>query len=270
MPCRSYPTTKRLRCFNPVSRRAALTFFSLTSKPSPLDAVTSIDKNQARVSSGRPEPARCLALAGQVAEHLRRLEKYRQASQLFIDPSPLLKQARINALADGKLLIMPGPGLKEGFYRLDPYRIPFSKLALAAAGRELPSFGQKITARSEVSLLKVELLIGEYWAVDERGYGVGEGKGFFDLAMALLAELEGLADDYRVMVAVQDRCRLVAGLPVDPWDIAANGILTPEKVIMISQISPRRPDIVWEALTLDRIRRITPLWKLYVEQGRDR
>lgn len=232
--------------------------------------MATIDKNQARSLCGRPDPARSLAVAGQVAEHLRRLEWYRQASQVFFDPSLLLKQARINALADGKLVIMPGPGMKDGFYRLDPYRIPFSKLALAATGRELPSFGRKITARSEVSLLKVDLLIGEYWAVDERGYGVGEGKGFFDLSVALLAELEGLDEGCRVLVAVQDRSRLVAGLQANPWDIAGDGILTPEEVVMVGNLTRKPTGIAWEALTLDRIRRITPLWKLYVEQGRDR
>lgn len=232
--------------------------------------MTTLGKNRARTSCGRPDPARSLALAGQVAEHLRRLEKYRQASQVFLDPSPLLKQARINVLVDGKILIMPGPGLKDGFYRLDPYRIPIAKLAQATVGRELPAFGQKITARSEATALKVDLLIGEYWAVDERGYGVGEGKGFFDLAVALLAELGGLADDCQILVAVQGRERLVAGLPFDPWDIAGHGILTPEEVIMVGQLSPGRPRIVWDELVLDRIRRITPLWKLYVEQGRDR
>lgn len=232
--------------------------------------MTILDKNQARVSCGRPDSARSLALAGQVAEHVRRLDKYRQSSQVFIDPSPLLKQVRINALADGKILIMPGPGLKDGFYRLDPYRIPFAKLSLAATGRELPAFGQKITTRSEAALLNINLLIGEYWAVDKRGYGVGEGKGFFDLAVALLAELEGLADDFQVLVAIQDRVRLVADLSIDPWDIAGNSILTPEKVIMLDELSLAPPGIAWDFLTLDRIRRITPLWKLYVEQGRDR
>lgn len=230
----------------------------------------SLDKNQARTACGRPASADSLALAGQVAEQLRRQEKYRQAAQVFLEPSPLLKQARINALADGKILIMPGPGLKEGFYRLDPYRIPFSKLAQAAVGRELPAFGQKITARREAALLEIDLLIGEYWAVDERGYGVGEGKGFFDLAVALLAELGGLADDCLVMVAVQDRRRLVAKLAVAAWDIAGNAVLTPQQVFTVDQFQARHKGILWEALGLDRIRRITPLWKLYVEQGRDK
>lgn len=119
-------------------------------------------------------------------------------------------------------------------------------------------------------MLNINLLIGEYWAVDKRGYGVGEGKGFFDLAVALLAELEGLADDFQVLVAIQDRVRLVADLSIDPWDIAGNSILTPEKVIMLDELSLAPPGIAWDFLTLDRIRRITPLWKLYVEQGRDR
>jgi 5-formyltetrahydrofolate cyclo-ligase len=231
--------------------------------------MTPLDKNMVRSACGRPDQAVSLALAGQLAEQLRRLERYRRADRIYFDPSPLLKQARINALADGKVLVMPGPGLKEGFYCLEPYKIPFAKLALAVNGRELPTFGRKIADRQGAAGLELDLLVGEFWAVDDRGYGLGEGKGFFDLAVALLAEYAGLAKDCQVMAVLPDSARLVAGLPIEPWDVPASLILTPDEVIPVSPVSTLRPVIVWEALTLDRIRRITPLWKLYVEQGRD-
>ena len=62
---------------------------------------------------------------GRLAELLRRSPDYRSAKQIFVDPGPSLQQVRINCLADGKELIMPSAGLKEGFYFFKPYIIPF-------------------------------------------------------------------------------------------------------------------------------------------------
>lgn len=227
-------------------------------------------KEQLRELHGRPDADLSMELAGRLAERLRRLDGYRQAKQLFIDPSPLLKQARLNALLDGKVLIMPGPGLKDGFYRLDPYTIKFPQLAKAVNGRDLADFGKRLASRSEIAGLEISLVIGEAWALDRRGFFLGEGKGFFDLSVALLAELGGLAEGYRVVMALADLVRLINNLPPDSWDVGVDVFLTAEGEELLSREGGAAPAIVWEALTLDRIRRITPLWKLYVEQGRDR
>jgi len=232
--------------------------------------VNPFTKEQLRELSARPDPALSLAVAGRLAEVLRRLPGYRQAQQVMIDPSPLLKQARINALVDGKVLIMPGPGLKEGFFRLEPYTIKFAQLAKAVSGRDLPDFGKRLASRAEIGSLAISLLIGEAWVVDRRGFFLGEGKGFFDLSVALLAELGGLAEDCRVVLAVAEAERQLNNLPVEPWDVGGDVLLTAEGEEVLDREEERRsPAIVWDVLSLDRIRRITPLWKLYVEQGRD-
>ena len=227
-------------------------------------------KEQLRELHDRPDADLSLELAGRLAERLRRLDGYRQAKQLFIDPSPLLKQARLNALVDGKVLIMPAPGMKDGFYRLDPYRIKFPQLAKAVNGRDLADFGKRLASRQEIAVLEISLLIGEAWAIDRRGFFLGEGKGFFDLSVALLAELGGLSEGFRVVMALADPARLINNLPVDSWDVGCDVMLTAEGDGPLSREGRQSPAIVWDVLALDRIRRITPLWKLYVEQGRDR
>lgn len=227
-------------------------------------------KEQLRELYDRPDAGLSLEQAGRLAERLRRLDGYRQAKQLFIDPSPLLKQARLNALVDGKVLIMPGPGLKDGFYRLDPYTIKFAQLGKAVNGRDLADFGKRLASRPEISGLGISLVIGEAWALDRRGFFLGEGKGFFDLSVALLAELGGLAEGFRVVMALADPERLINNLPVEPWDVGVDVLLTAEAEESLSREGGHSPAIAWDVLTLDRVRRITPLWKLYVEQGRDR
>ncbi len=227
-------------------------------------------KSRFRSQFDRPDPARGMSVGGKLAEELRRLPVYRQASQLFVDPSPLLKQARINALVDGKVLVMPGPGLKDGFYRLAPYAVPFGKLARAVSGRDLPDFGRKMAASQELLDVEIDLLVGEALCVDRLGHSLGEGRGFFDLATALLSELGGLAKDFKAIAAVFEQARLVESLPADSWDVICDLILTPAAVVATGEVRSQRPRIFWEALDLNRIRRLTPLWKLYVAQGRDR
>lgn len=227
-------------------------------------------KELLRQKCHRSTPAQVSASGGRIAEHLRRLERYRKASVVFIEPSLLLRQARINALADGKVLIIPGAGLKDGFYRLEPYRIPFSQLPRAVSGRELGSFGVKISSAKDFAGTLVNFMVREAWLADRRGYCLGEGKGFFDLSVAILNELGALDRDFQVAGVVRSSNLVIEEIPACEWDVAGDLLLTPDGVVEVVVGDKRGPVIVWPALTLDRIRRITPLWKIYVEQGLDR
>ncbi len=68
-----------------------------------------------------------------MAERLRGLDTYRAATTVFAEPVPLLHQARINLLLDGKRLVMPSPGLKQGFFLLEPFLVPFPRLPWAVS-----------------------------------------------------------------------------------------------------------------------------------------
>lgn len=132
--------------------------------------------------------------SGTSAERVRRLDKYREAKRIFVGPTARLQQVRINALNDGKELLVPAPGMKEGFFLLAPYEIPFKSLNYAVGYKGLAQYGRRV-AVEELCRTPVGLLITDCLAVDPTGYFVGEGKGFFDLAVAILAELRGLAPD---------------------------------------------------------------------------
>ena len=123
-----------------------------------------LSKNELR-SAFLPLPEdRILAVQGKLAENLRRSESYRRCKQIFIDPSLLLRQARVNALLDGKELIMPAAGLKDGFYLLKPFLIPFKKLVMSVTYRGLDHYGRRLGS-GDISSLKISLLLGESFAV---------------------------------------------------------------------------------------------------------
>jgi len=218
------------------------------------------DKTTARGALGPISVDSAKAVQGKIAERLRRLDVYRHAKQVFMDPSLLLRQARINALIDGKELIMPAAGLKEGFYLLKPFSIPFRNLGGAVTYQGLDRYGQKLVFE-EISSLEISLMAGEVLAVDSIGMFVADGHGFFDLTAAVFAETGALTDACRAVAVIDDPNRIVDKLPPDPWDIECAFYLTPQTEGKLSD-SVVRGKIYWDDLNRDRVRKLSPLFKL--------
>lgn len=202
-----------------------------------------------------------VAVQGKLAENLRRLECYRQSRQIFVDPSLLLRQTRVNVLLDGKELIMPSAGLKDGFYLLKPFSIPFKSLVMGVTYNGLQRYGRRLDY-GEISALAIDLFIGETYAVDRQGNRLGDGAGFFDLAIAILAELGGMAPKSRIVAAIDDIAKITEDLPVESWDCKCAMILEPNGVEVLADSSPV-PGIFWDAIAMERIKRISPLRHLH-------
>ncbi|MBU0481864.1 MAG: 5-formyltetrahydrofolate cyclo-ligase [Proteobacteria bacterium] len=200
--------------------------------------------------------------AGRVAEILRKQGIYKKADRVYCGPSMLLKQVRLNVLVDGKELVMPGPGMKEGFFLIRPFAIPFKNMSMAVTYKGLARYGKRLD-NSDLKGLNIDLLVDHPLMADESGFFLGDGKGFFDLALAVLAETGGLAAKFQVVAAVDDPERVVAELPRDPWDFPCNAVLTPTGFNNVEG-SRSRPAIFWDRIGIDRIKRVTPLWKHYV------
>ena len=201
--------------------------------------------------------------AGKIAEAVRRIEAYRQCRQLFVAPAPALAQIRINALLDGKELIVPGPSLKEGFYLLRPFQVPFTKLGLAVSLKGLPLHGQ-LLGHQEVSQLAIELLVTDALAVDARGNCLGDGNGFFDLACAILNQCGALVEAPLILAA--GVILEPESLPVDSWDVRVHALIGPQGGKFFSP-GICLPDIDWQQLSRQRIKKMTPLWKEWERAG---
>ena len=197
---------------------------------------------------------------GRLAEFLRQTSEYRQCRQLFVSPSPALKQIRINALADGKELIMPGPGLKKGFYLFKPYSVPFQKLSLAVGYKGLERFG-RLLDRSTLSELDIELLLTEALAVDEAGVRLGHGSGFFDLACAILRRYQALAENPFVWAVCQQSRQ--EPLPEDPWDVRVHGVISNAGARYFQHTPFQADEIFWQSILLKRVKKIDLLWHEY-------
>ncbi|MBI5558909.1 MAG: 5-formyltetrahydrofolate cyclo-ligase [Deltaproteobacteria bacterium] len=200
-------------------------------------------------------------LFGKAAELLRREASYRTARQVFVSPVPALQQVRINCLLDGKDLLIPAPGLKEGFYLLKPYTVPFSALPHAVSLKGFPKYGRKLR-REELESLVIPLLVTGATAVDRQGGRLGDGLGFFDLSHAILSELGVLAPERRVITFVREEQLVDSFLPRQCWDVLSDVIVTEQHLYSTEHAAVPPGRIFWELLTENRIRKVTPLWWL--------
>ena len=202
---------------------------------------------------------------GRAAEKLRGLHHYRNAATVFATPAESLHQARINCLVDGKNLVMPAPSIRTGFFLLPARTIPYKELSAAVTYKGLEKHGQllKTTALPELS---VALLLTDSLAIDLAGGRLGDGNGFFDLCCALLHETGGLHQDWTALSIIREEQISRDLLPQEAWDIKMSGAITPTG---IHTFDPplQKPQIFWDALSQDRIKRIDPLHKLQKERA---
>ena len=203
---------------------------------------------------------------GKLAEQVRRLAGYREAHCIFAGPDPMLEQVRINALGDGKTLIMPGPSLREGFYLIKPYSVPFKDLKHAVTYKGLVQHGKHLLVE-DIAGLAIDLFFTEILCVDPNGVFIGNGYGFFDLGVALLAEFGGVAENAQVYGVGVGEQLLDDELVRDGWDVAVNGLVTVDGVTQLGQ-GRIETTVDWEALPERRIKKIAPLWKLACKEGK--
>lgn len=201
-----------------------------------------------------------------IAQLLRQMPEYRRAKRVFIAPAPHLRQARINCLADGKELVMPSAGLKEGFLLLRPDDVPFPKRQFAVTLKGVGTWGRRLR-QDELAPLQIGIVVADGLAVDARGVRLGRGDGVVDLTFAILSSVGALADERLVVVVPELEESVTEGLPQESWDIIADASLTDSGVRFFAGQSSMAGEIVWPALEKRQIRRMTPLFHLWQQQN---
>jgi len=230
--------------------------------------VSSKEQLRTQITAGERGYCTVGAISGRIAEIVRRDDAYRRAGRIFASPSPVLKQIRINALVDGKELLVPSQGLYEGFLLLKPYQVEFKNLGYASTYKGLLQYGRKVSDE-DLRSFPVAVLFTEVLAVDSSGGFIGDGNGFFDLSVAILAELHALQPD-AVLYGLGDQGQVLGeSIRIDPWDIRLNAFVTENGIQACSAASPLGSVVRFADLPEKRIRRITPLWRLLQQQSID-
>ncbi|KAL6245014.1 hypothetical protein RBB50_007789 [Rhinocladiella similis] len=187
------------------------------------------------------------------------LEIYRTSTTLFITPDNCLESLRLQALKDGKTILMTTYGIRRGFWVLDPSSVPDNSYALAATLDGMERFGRHVklseiadalarqhpdisstsaSASAKLGLgqreTKIPLLITGTGAINTSGIRFGKGHGFFDLEWSMLYCVGLVCPQESVTVAVVHDCQVLdEDLTPEEFDTVCDFVVTPSRVISV-------------------------------------
>lgn len=198
--------------------------------------------------------------ADRAVERLASLEVWRDARVLEAVPDRAQKPVRARALGDRKIVYMAVPDLatREPFRALDPDRLPVGP-GDAASFQDAMRVGAPVAV---ADMLPVDVVVTGSVAVNHEGVRVGRGAGYADLEMALLAEAGIITDRTVVVTTVHDLQVFDGQLPEAAHDVRVDLVVTPTRVLTCPR-SCRRPTLIWERLTRERVAAIPILAELF-------
>lgn len=164
--------------------------------------------------------------AREAALRLRGLEEYRRAKVVFCTPDSPQRPVREFVLRDGKTLLMASPRIKRGFVLVDPTADPREASTIRGAFK----FGRIVYAPET----KIDLLVVGSVAVSPSGYRLGKGTGYFDREFKILQRYRCIDEKTPIATTIHD-LQIVEDLPVDPWDVPVDIIVTPTRVMRVKK-----------------------------------
>jgi 5-formyltetrahydrofolate cyclo-ligase len=180
--------------------------------------------------------------------------EFQAARVVKVNPDAPQRLLRAEVLRAGKILLAPTPRLREGFLVLDPAAIDPKAYTKAAAIGGLFQYGRPTPLESAP---KPDLLVVGSVAVSLAGARTGKGEGYGEIEYALLRELGRIDASTPIATTVHD-LQVVEHLPLEPFDVSVDLIVTPTRRIRVD--GPRqRPDRIYWDLLPDEKREAIPL-----------
>jgi 5-formyltetrahydrofolate cyclo-ligase len=199
---------------------------SITSKKQQLREKIWNEMEQSRIATF-PLPCRGripnFVGAEAAAEKLRKLDEWKKAKTIFVNPDSPQRKIRENALKDGKTLIMASPRLKKGFILLKPSNVK---------GREHFAStikGAFIFGAQTHGFPKPDLIVEGSVAVDMHGHRLGKGHGYGDSEIKTLKEMFGAIPTATTVHDMQ----VVEAVPFEESDEKVSLIVTSTMIIRV-------------------------------------
>ena len=194
--------------------------------------------------------------AADAARRLAETDEWQAAANVKANPDMPQLPVRARALADGKLLHLAVPRLRDAkpFLRLDPDRLEVAPRA-AASIKGSSTHG---VATSVEDVGHVDLIVCGTVAVNPAGVRIGKGGGYSDLEFALGYEAGIVDADTVIVTTVHPVQVLDEDLPETGHDFRVDLVVTPDEVLRTG--ARRRPGrIDWDDLDDDQIAAIPAL-----------
>ncbi len=195
------------------------------------------------------------------AARLAELPEFQQARAVKVNPDAPQQPVRQLVLEQGKLLLMPTPRLREGFLLLDPDRLPPGSARRASTISGVFELARHIGLEE---LPRIDCIVVGSVAVTASGGRLGKGEGYAELEYATLRQLGRIAPDVPIATTVHD-VQEVDDVPIEPFDVPVDIIVTPTRVIRTGSKSAKPQGIIWELLDPRRLEEMPILRGLRTE-----
>lgn len=199
--------------------------------------------------------------AREAAARLAELPEFGRARKVKVNPDAPQRPVRELVLRNGKVLLTPTPRLREGFLLLDPARLPAGSLNRASTIEGALTLGKHIGLDK---LPSIDLIVVGTVAVTPEGGRLGKGEGYAELEYATLREL-GLIDAHCPVATTVHDSQLVGDVPILPYDVPVDIIVTPTRVIRTGSRLAKPPGIFWDLLEPRRLEEMPILKELRVK-----
>lgn len=204
------------------------------------------------------------ASAGKIAERLRRLLVYRNASCVLVPPTAFFRQTAVNVLLDGKSLVFSSPKMHQGFYLVNPQRIPRPQRASAASFRSPNPWAHRIAHRAGEKV-RVDVIVMPCLAASRNGGRLGDGSGLMDLQAACLGAL-GWLHARTAVVGVVPEAHLLDTIPMKSTDVFLHWIITEHRALQTTWHGQVQVPILWKMVDKKTLRRNDVLFFLKEEK----
>jgi len=191
------------------------------------------------------------------------MKEFQDSETVKVNPDSPQRQVRLEALSQGKILLMPTPRLRDGFVLLDN-SVPKDRVRLASTIRGAFMFGRKISLDK---LPEIHLAVVGSVAVARDGGRIGKGEGYSEMEYGILRELGLVSESTPVITTVHD-CQIVEAVPIEDHDIAVDYIVTPTRVLATKRAKPRPAGIIWSKVSQEMMKRMPILKELKERQAR--
>ncbi|XP_036296607.1 methenyltetrahydrofolate synthase domain-containing protein isoform X2 [Pipistrellus kuhlii] len=210
--------------------------------------------------------------ASRAAEHFPRLQAFKMARTIKVNPDAPQKNARFFVLDSKKTLLVPTPRLRTGLFNriTPPPGATKDILRKCATSQGVRDYSVPVDLDARVL---VDLVVVGSVAVSEKGWRIGKGEGFADLEYAMMASMGAVSQGTPVVTIVHD-CQVI-DIPealLEDHDLTVDYILTPTRVIATGCERPKPTGIIWSKISCSMMGRIPILRSLRSREkqaGRD-
>lgn len=204
----------------------------------------------------RPCQARIPNFVGapQAAEKLSKLDIFKNSKIIKVNPDKPQEAVRFLTLEYGKRLLVPVPRLRQGLFQAVIVPANANQYIMKNASQQVGMVKYSKPVRLD-DHIHIDLIVLGSVAVDTKGHRIGKGEGYADLEFALMMKMNAVNENTVIATTVHDD-QVVDDLPEHLFkdhDVPVDWIITPTRVIEVSEKLARPRTIIWDILSQRRV-----------------